>query len=62
MVCETIRKNQSIYSCEVCGFGYSDLRTAEACEEFCDTHGSSSQEILRKAINRPVTQVLSLAA
>jgi hypothetical protein len=62
LVCESIRKNQAIFYCEVCGFGYGDLRPAESCEEFCDTHGFSSPEITRKAISRPVTQVLSLAA
>ena len=62
MVCEEIKKNHAIFQCEICGIGYVDLRTAEACEEFCDTHGFSSQDILRKAISRPITQVLSLAA
>jgi len=62
LVCETIKKNQAVYYCEICGFGYKDLRSAEACEEFCDTHGYSSEEILRRAIHRPVTQILSLAA
>jgi hypothetical protein len=60
LVSESIRKNEVIYHCEICGFGYGDLAAAEACEEFCDTHGFSSDEILRKAIYRPVIQVLSL--
>ena len=58
MVCESIRRTDVIYHCEICGFGYTDLGTAERCEEFCDTHGFSSEEILRKAIFRPLTQVL----
>ena len=59
---ESIKKNQAIFYCEICGFGYKDIRTAEACEQFCDSHGFSSQEILENAIYRPVTLVLSLAA
>jgi hypothetical protein len=62
LVCESIRKNHAIFLCEICGYGYADLRAAEACEEFCDTHSFSSQEILKKAILRPVTQILSLTA
>jgi hypothetical protein len=61
-VSESIRKTEIIYHCEICGFGYGDLTTAETCEEFCDTHGFSSSEILSKAVYRPITQVLSLAA
>ena len=62
MVSETIKKNQAIYHCEFCESGYGDLRTAEACEEFCDSHGFSSEEILRKALYRPIISVLSLIA
>jgi C4-type Zn-finger protein len=56
-VSESIRRSEVIYYCEICGFGYRDLATAEACEEFCDTHGFSRHETLRKAIYRPMTQV-----
>jgi len=62
MVSEIIRRNQAIYHCEFCGFGYKDIGTAESCEQFCDSHGYSSPEILRKAIYRPIDPVLSLAA
>jgi hypothetical protein len=54
-----MKRNQLIYHCEICEFGYKDISTAEACEHFCDSHGFSSQEILRKAIFRPVTPVLA---
>jgi C4-type Zn-finger protein len=62
MVYESIKKNQAVYQCEICGFGYRDLRTAEACEEFCDMHGFSSPEVLRKAVYRPIIQVVLPAA
>jgi hypothetical protein len=62
LVFESLRKNEAVYHCEICGFGYGDLTTAEACEEFCDAHGFTSQEIVRKAIRRPTIQVLALAA
>jgi hypothetical protein len=62
LVSESIKKNQAVYHCEFCGSGYRELRTAEACEQFCDTRGFSSPEILRKAVYRPIDPVLSLAA
>ena len=58
LVYESLRKDQAIYYCEICGFGYSDLENAESCEEFCDTHGVSSPEILSKAIRRPAIQIV----
>jgi len=61
LVFASLRKEQAVYECEICGFGYRDLRTAEACEEFCDTHGFSSQEILKKAIHHPAINVMPLA-
>ncbi|HYB84805.1 MAG TPA: hypothetical protein VED86_05705 [archaeon] len=62
MVSESIKKNQPIYHCELCEFGYKDIGTAEACEQFCDSHGFSSPEIVRKATYRPLIPILSLAA
>jgi len=62
MVYEAIRKHQAAFHCEVCEFGYKDIRTAEACEQFCDSHGFSSPEILKRAIYRPDSLILSLAA
>jgi len=62
MVFEAIRKHQAVFHCEVCEFGYKDIGTAEACEQFCDSHGFSSPEILRRAIYRPDALILSLAA
>jgi hypothetical protein len=61
MVHESFEKRQAAYLCEICGFGYSDLKTAETCEEFCETHGYSSPGILEKAIYRPTVQVVSVA-
>jgi hypothetical protein len=39
--------------CEVCGFGYADHSTAEACEEYCTANNSCSLEITRKAVYKP---------
>lgn len=60
MVCELFGKRQTTYRCEICGFGYNSIKTAEACEEFCETHGYSSPGILEKATYRPTVQVVAV--
>jgi len=62
MVDELKRKNEIVYLCELCGFGYRDLETAEKCEQYCDTHGSCSPEITQKAIYKPAIRVMPIAA
>jgi hypothetical protein len=42
-----------IYICGVCGLGYSDKITAEACEAYCSAHNACSLEITRKAVYKP---------
>jgi hypothetical protein len=59
MVSEIERKSGTIFQCEVCGFGYGDLDTAERCEEYCNTHASCSLEITKKAIRKPSTRVIT---
>jgi len=61
LVYESFGKKQTTYRCEICGFGYNTLKTAETCEEFCGTHGHSSLEILEKATYRPTVHVVSVA-
>jgi len=53
MVNEASWKGQSIYECELCGYGYTDLETAEECEQYCYSHGSNSPKITRKAARKP---------
>lgn len=55
-------KSEIVYLCELCGFGYKDLETAETCEQYCDTHGSCSLEITRQAIYKPTVRVMSVTA
>jgi len=62
MVSEFKRKGEAVFVCEFCGFGYSDLDTAERCEEYCDTHGSCSLDITKKAIYKPNVCVMSMLA
>jgi hypothetical protein len=62
MVNELERKVGTVFQCELCGFGYEDLDTAERCEEYCDTHGSCSLAITKKAIYKPSTHVMSVQA
>ena len=58
MVKEFKRKDETVYQCELCDMGYSEIDTAESCEEYCDTHGSCSLEITRKAVYRPPIQFM----
>jgi hypothetical protein len=62
MVNEFERKDGTVFQCELCGFGYEDLDTAERCEEYCDTHGSYSPEITKKAIYKLNVRVMSVQA
>jgi len=62
MVNELKRKGQMVYLCELCGFGYEDMETAEQCEQYCDIHGGCSLEITRKAVYKPAVRVMSISA
>jgi len=61
MVDEMKKGGKTIYLCELCGFGYADLETAERCEEYCDLHGSCSLEITQRAVYRPSVRVMTAA-
>ncbi len=62
LVNELSRKGQTIFECELCGHGYTDLETAERCEHYCYSHGSHSPKITRRAIRKPSVQVDPIAA
>jgi hypothetical protein len=62
MVNELRWKGQTVYECELCGFGYGDLETAERCEQYCYSHGISSPKITRKAMRKPSVPVDPIAA
>jgi rubredoxin len=62
MVNELERKIGTVFQCELCGYGYRDLDTAEQCEEYCDTHGACSREITKKSIYTPSVRVMSANA
>ena len=53
MVNELERKGKIVYQCEICGFGYKDIDTAEKCEQYCDTHGSCYAETTMRAVYNP---------
>lgn len=55
MVKKSRKDGRDIYLCEVCGFGYEDEETAEACQSYCSTHNSCSLEITSKAVYFPET-------
>jgi len=62
LVDELIWKGHTIYQCELCGFGYRDLETAESCEQYCYSHGSHSPKITRKAIRKLSVEVDPIAS
>jgi hypothetical protein len=62
MVNEARWKGQRIYECELCGFGYADLETAEKCEQYCDSHGNKSSKITRKAARKPPVPIDPIVA
>ena len=62
MVNELISKGVTVYQCELCGHGYSDLDTAERCEQYCYSHGSHSPKITRVAIRKPPVPLDSITA
>jgi len=62
MVDKIRKKGETIYICELCGFGYEQLETAEQCEEHCDLHGSYSPEIHKQATSKPTVRLMPLFA
>ena len=44
---------KAVFICDVCGFGYTNAKTALACEDFCKKNKACSPEIAKKAVYRP---------
>lgn len=62
MVNELQFSKSTVYLCEVCGYGYRKLETAEHCEQHCDTELRSSAKIRRKAVYQPKVEVIPIAS
>jgi len=62
MVDKIRKKGEITYVCELCGFGYRALETAEECEEYCDLHGSYSPDIHKHSTSKPTVRLIPLAA
>jgi len=62
MVNEVRWRGQTIYECEICGFGYLELEIAEHCEQYCYLHERPSFKITQKAIRKPPARVDPIAA
>jgi hypothetical protein len=46
--------DRTVFLCDICGFGYSDKKTAQDCEDYFKAHpGSFSVEISEKAVYFP---------
>lgn len=53
MVSPKEHEGETIFICDLCGFGYKDRDTAESCEEYCAEYNSCSIEITRSAVYFP---------
>jgi hypothetical protein len=58
VVRELKRMSETIFLCELCGFGYRDLETAERCEQYCYTHEHTSVLLVQKAVYKPRGRVI----
>ena len=54
MVSEREQEGETIYTCDICGFGYRER--AESCEEYCAEYQSCSIEITKDAVYFPETR------
>jgi hypothetical protein len=46
--------DKTVFLCDICGLGYSDMKTAQDCEDYCRAHpGSCSVEISKLAVYFP---------
>jgi len=55
LVTEKAEKMPRLYVCD-CGLGYDDAHLAYACDQYCQTHGVASGEIIKKAVRQsPLT-------
>lgn len=50
MVTEEQFNGQDTYKCEVCGFHFQTQENAQACEDYCNTHGGCSSDLAQKAL------------
>ncbi len=53
MTKEKVLDGQTLFLCDVCGFGYLDIETARKCEDWCRKTGTCSIEITEKAVYFP---------
>ena len=53
MVSEREHEGETIYTCDIYGFGYKDRKTATSCEEYCTEFRSCSIEITKDAVYFP---------
>ena len=51
LVTEKAEIGKRVFICD-CGLGYDDARVAFACDQYCQTHGVASGEIIKKAVRR----------
>jgi hypothetical protein len=53
MVSKSEHEGETIYTCDICGFGYRERERAKSCEEYCAEFQSCSIEITKDAVYFP---------
>jgi hypothetical protein len=61
MVSEKSTRKGTMYLCEICGFGYADIDTAERCEQYCYSHKKSSPMLAGRAVYKPKVPTLGVS-
>lgn len=61
MVNEFEFSRSTVYLCEVCGYGYRNLETAEHCEQHCAIEMQGSATIRQRAIYQPKVEIVPIA-
>jgi hypothetical protein len=47
-----VKEQVGLFTCEECGFLYSDRKTAQECENYCRKNHACSIEITKKAVKQ----------
>jgi hypothetical protein len=54
MVTKKTVNGKVVFLCDICGLGYTDIETAQKCEEWCGKNpGTCNLQISQKAVYSP---------
>jgi transposase-like protein len=46
-------RGKKYFTCDACGFGYNDRKTAQECQDWCSKHESCNLQITKNAVHFP---------